>query len=70
MICSTCENSLVAREIHDRDGTVFVVWECVRVHSILLEPNGNHEGVWKSLRRASFILVPAIVAVVTMLLTL
>jgi len=35
-----------------------------------IQRNGNDEGVWKSLRPASFILVPAVVAVVTMLLTL
>jgi hypothetical protein len=70
MVCSTCERSLVANEIRDRDGTLFVLWECGRVHSVLPERNGNDEGVWKSLRPASFILVPAVVAVVTMLLTL
>ena len=70
MVCSTCERSLVAHEIRDRDGTLFVLWECGRVHSILPERSGHDEGGWKSLRPASFILVPAVVAVVTMLLTL
>jgi hypothetical protein len=70
MVCSTCESSLVAHEIRDRDGSPFVLWECGRVHSLHSERNRHDEGVWKSLRRASFILVPAVVAVVTMLLSL
>ena len=70
MVCSTCEHSLVANEIRDRDGTPFVLWECGRVHGILPERAGTDEGGWKSLRPASFILVPTVVAVVTMLLTL
>jgi hypothetical protein len=70
MVCSTCENSLVASEIRDRDGIPFVLWECRHVHRILSEPKADQAGLWNSLRPASFILVPALVAVATMLLTL
>lgn len=70
MVCSTCASRLVSHEIRDRDGTAFVLWECGRVHSILPEQNGKDEGVRKSLRQTSLILVPAVLAVVTMLLML
>ena len=69
MMCSTCQNSLVATEIRDRDGIPFVLWECPRVHRIVPQVTGKPGGLWNSLRPASFILVPALVAVVTMLLT-
>ncbi len=70
MVCSTCQCSLVASEIRDRDGIPFVLWECRRVHRILPEAKDGQPGLWNSLRPASFILVPALVAVATMLLTL
>jgi hypothetical protein len=70
MVCSTCQSSLVASEIRDRDGIPFVLWECRHVHSILPETKDDHAGLWHNLRPASFILVPALVAVATMLLTL
>lgn len=70
MVCSTCEKSLVATEIRDRDGLPFVLWGCPRVHRILPEAKDDQAGLWNSLRPASFILVPALVAVATMLLTL
>jgi hypothetical protein len=70
MVCSTCENGLVATEIRDRDGIPFVLWQCPRVHRALHQAKQDHAGLWNSLRPASFILVPALVAVVTMLLTL
>ena len=70
MVCSTCENSLVASEIRDREGIPFVLWECPRVHRILPQAKDDQAGLWNSLRPASFILVPALVAVATMLLTL
>lgn len=70
MVCSTCENSLVASEIRDRDGIPFILWECRHVHRILPEAKNSQAGLWNSLRPASFILVPALVAVATMLLTL
>jgi hypothetical protein len=70
MVCSTCENSLVATEIRDRDGVPFVLWECRHVHRILPETRNDHAGFWNSLRPASFILVPALIAVATMLLSL
>lgn len=70
MVCSTCESSLVASEIRDRDGIPFVLWECPRLHRILPEAKGDHPGLWNSLRPASFILVPALVAAATMLFTL
>jgi hypothetical protein len=69
MMCSTCQNSLVASEIRDRDGIPFVIWECPRVHRVLPLVTGKQAGLWNSLRPASFILVPALVAVATMLLT-
>lgn len=69
MVCSTCQSSLVASEIRDRDGIPFVLWECRHGHSILPEPKGDDAGLWHSLRPASFILVPALVAVATMLLS-
>ena len=70
MVCSTCEHSLVASEIRDRDGIPFVLWECRHVHRILPATKDDQAGLWNSLRPASFILVPALVAVATMLLTL
>lgn len=70
MVCSTCQSSLVASEIRDRDGIPFVLWECRQVHRLLLDPKTEQVGLWVSLRPASFILVPALVAVATMLLTL
>jgi hypothetical protein len=70
MVCLTCQSSLVASEIRDRDGIPFVLWECRHVHSILPEMKAEDAGLWHSLRPASFILVPALVAVATMLLTL
>jgi hypothetical protein len=70
MVCSTCENSLVATEIRDRDGVPFVLWECRHVHRILPDTRNDHAGFWNSLRPASFILVPALIAVATMLLSL
>jgi hypothetical protein len=70
MVCSTCENSLVATEIRDRDGVPFVLWECRHVHRILPKAKSDHAGFWNSLRPASFILVPALIAVATMLLSL
>lgn len=69
MVCSTCQSSLVASEIRDRDGIPFVLWECRHVHSILPETKGDYGGPWRSLRPASFILVPALVAIATMLLS-
>jgi hypothetical protein len=69
MMCSTCQNSLVASEIRDRDGIPFVIWECPRVHRVLPQVTRKQAGLWNSLRPASFILVPALVAVATMLLT-
>jgi hypothetical protein len=70
MVCSTCESSLVASEIRDRDGIPFVLWQCRHIHRILPEAKDDHVGLWTSLRPASFILVPALIAVVTMLLSL
>ena len=70
MVCSTCEGNLIASEIRDRDGIPFVLWECRRVHRILPEAKHDHAGLWTSLRSASFVLVPALIAVVTMLLSL
>jgi hypothetical protein len=70
MICSTCEESLVASEIRDRDGIPFVLWECRHVHRIPLEAKNDHAGLWNSVRSASFILVPAMIAAATMLLSL
>jgi hypothetical protein len=70
MVCSTCESTLVASEIRDRDGIPFILWECRGVHTILPGTKNTQAGLWNSLRPASFILVPALVAVATMLLTL
>ena len=70
MICSTCESSLVASEIRDRDGIPFVLWQCRHIHRILPAAKDDHLGLWNSLRPASFILVPALIAVVTMMLSL
>jgi hypothetical protein len=47
-----------------------VLWECRHVHRILPEARNDHAGFWNSLRFASFILVPALIAVATMLLSL
>jgi len=70
MVCSTCEGNLIASEIRDRDGIPFVLWECRRVHRILPEAKREPVALWHSLRAASFLLVPALIAVATMLLSL
>lgn len=70
MVCSTCQSSLVASEIRDRDGIPFILWECRHVHRLLLDPKAGEAGLWSTLRPASFILVPALVAIATMLFTL
>lgn len=70
MICSTCKSGLVASEIRDRDGIPFVLWECRHIHRTLPEAKIGNAGLWNSLRPASFILVPALIAVATMLFSL
>ena len=70
MVCSTCKSGLVASEIRDRDGIPFVLWECRHIHRILPEAKDDHAALWNSLRSASFLLVPALIAVATMLLSL
>lgn len=70
MVCSRCESGLVANEIRDRDGIPFILWECPRVHRIPPVGKDHQARLWESLRPASCILVPALVAVATMLLIL
>jgi len=37
MVCSLCEETLLAGEIRDRDGTTFVIWQCPHFHEVLPE---------------------------------
>ena len=70
MVCSVCAENLVAGDIRDRDGSTFIVWQCPRFHGCLPEVKPEHMHLWGSLRLVSAILVPALIAVATILLSL
>jgi len=70
MVCSVCAENLVAGDIRDRDGSPFVVWQCPRFHGFLPEAKPAQAQLWGSLRLVSAFLVPALIAVATMLLSL
>jgi len=46
MHCSMCDKNLVAGEVRDRDGTIFVVWQCPHLHPILPELKPEDMHVW------------------------
>jgi hypothetical protein len=48
MLCSRCDKSLVAGEVRDRDGTMFVIWQCPHLHSVLPESEERH--LWTKVR--------------------
>ena len=50
MVCSLCEETLVAGEIRDRDGTTFVIWQCRHCHEVLPEVKREEVCLWGNLR--------------------